>query len=119
MNLILQLLQSIIVPLVLTIVVELLISKIIQSKLECLWASIIAINLATNPAINIITIFLNPLRELFILELGLEILVIFIEAGILYIIYKQEFKKQLLLSFIINLVSYLIGLIIFRYFVVF
>lgn len=111
--------QSIIIPLLLTIGIELSVWKFIQLttkiyNLEYFWLSIIAINIATNPTLNIILSILDPTRKLFLLEISLEIIVIFIEAGILYLIYKKEFNKFLVISTIINLLSYCLGLIFFN-----
>ena len=110
--------QFIFIPLVLTIFIELCVWKfiyVIFKKYDSpyFWLSIIAINIATNPAFNIISSFLDPTRELFFLELGFELLIVFIEAIILYLIYKKKFSKFLILSIIINLFSYGLGLILF------
>jgi len=118
MNSFILIFQSIIIPLILTIGIELGIWKVIQLafkkyNLPYFWLSIIAINIATNPAFNVISSILDPTRTLFILEIILEVLIIFIEATILYIIYKKEFNKFLILSVIINLFSYGLGLLLF------
>ncbi|MCF7871729.1 hypothetical protein K9L97_01730 [Candidatus Woesearchaeota archaeon] len=118
MNSFILIFQSIIIPLILTIGIELGIWKVIQLTFKkynfhYFWLSVIAINIATNPAFNVISSILDPTRTLFILEMILEILIIFIEATILYIIYKKEFSKFLILSSIINLFSYGLGLLLF------
>lgn len=118
MNSFILIFQSIIIPLILTIGIELGIWKVIQLTLKkynfyYFWLSIIAINIATNPAFNVISSILDPTRTFFVLEIILEILIIFIEATILYIIYKKEFSKFLILSTIINLFSYGLGLLFF------
>jgi len=118
MNLFILILQSIIIPLILTIIIELGVWKSISLifnnyKHPYFWISIIAINIATNPAFNVISSILDPTRGLFLLEISLEISIIVIEASILYLIYKKEFNKFLILSTLINLFSYVIGLILF------
>jgi hypothetical protein len=118
MNSFILIFQSIIIPLILTIGIELGIWKVIQLTFKkynfhYFWLSIIAINIATNPAFNVISSILDPTRKLLFLEIGLEILIILIEASILYLIYKKDFNKFLILSTLINLFSYGIGLILF------
>ena len=48
-----------------------------------------------------------------LLEVIFEIFIVFVEAIVLYIIYLQRFSKFLFLSFVINLFSYGIGLLIY------
>jgi len=92
-----------------------LIFKIYKSNnWELIVWSIIAINVATNPAFNIVSMMIDPAREKIIVELLLEILIVFIEAGLLYLIYKKEFNKLVLLSTAMNVASYGIGLLLFR-----
>jgi hypothetical protein len=118
MNLFIIILNSILIPLILTITIELGVWKSIsiifkKYKNPYLWISIIAINIITNPAFNLMSSILDPSRSLFLLEISLEIVIIFVEATILYIIYKKEFSKFLILSTTINLFSYGLGLLIF------
>jgi hypothetical protein len=111
----------ILIPLVLTIFIELGVWKLISllfkkyksNNFKYMWLSIIAINIATNPALNVLLSLIDPTRQLFVLELGFELAVVFVEAGILYIIYRKEFGKLLLLSAAMNIVSYGMGLILF------
>lgn len=119
MNVFLFQLKRFLVPLLLTIGIELGVLKSIQQIFKkynkpYLWLSLIAINIITNPASNFISSIINPGREIFLIEIGLEILIIFAEAGILFYMYKKEFNKFLILSSIINICSYGIGLLIFR-----
>ena len=106
------------IPLILTIGIELGVWKLLcvffkSFKLKYAFLSIIAVNVATNPSFNILSSLIDPTRELFLLELGFELIIIFVEAGIFYMIYKKEFGKLLLLSTAINFVSYGVGLLIF------
>lgn len=118
MNLFLSIIYGIFIPLFLTIIIELSVWKTINKLFEVynlpyIVLSIIAINIITNPFLNFFLSILDPLRNLFFLEIAFEILIIFIEALILFLIYKKEFNKLLLLSAIMNLFSYGIGLIIY------
>ena len=108
--------------LILTILIELGAWKILSlmfktyksSNLQMIVWSIIAINVATNPAFNIVSMLFDPFRENMFLELGLEILIIFVESGLLYLIYRKEFRKLFWLSTAMNFVSYGIGLLLFK-----
>jgi len=118
MNVFILIFQSIITPLILTIIIELGVLKLVQTlfrgyNFQYLLLSIIVINMVTNPLFNVLSSILDPLRQLFLLEIGFEILIIGIEAGVLYFIYKKDFNKFLFLSIIINLISYGVGLILF------
>ncbi len=108
--------------LVLTILIELGVWKVLSliyktyksSNLEMIAWSIIAINVATNPAFNIMSMMIDPSRNKMFLEFGLELMIVFIEAGVLYLIYRKEFRKLFWLSTAMNVVSYGIGLLLFR-----
>ncbi|MFT4305166.1 MAG: hypothetical protein ACMXX8_03660 [Candidatus Woesearchaeota archaeon] len=118
MNIFLLILYGIFIPLFLTIIIELSVWKTINKlfnvyNLPYIIFSIIAVNIITNPFLNFFLSILDPLRNSFLLEFGFEIVIIFIEALILFFIYKKEFNKLLLLSAIMNLFSYGIGLIIY------
>jgi len=114
-----MLLTSILVSLTLTIFIEIIAWKSIvglskEFKLEHIFLAIIAINIATNPAINIILSIIDPIRNQMFLEIGLELCVIIIEASLLYLIYKKAFGKFLVHSAIMNTLSYIMSLFIFR-----
>jgi len=105
-------------PLVLTILIESLIWFFMRSFFEkksfpYFFLLIVAVNLFTNPSLNFSLSLLDPFRQLFLLEILFEILVVFVEAFIFYIVYKKEFGRLFLISFILNIVSYGIGLILF------
>lgn len=111
--------QILVITLIITIVIELGIWKLIMQlfkryNLRYFWLSLISVNLATNPAFNIFLTIFDPTRKYILLEIGFELSIIIIEAGLLYLIYRKEFNKLLLLSTIMNLISYGIGLLIFR-----
>lgn len=111
-----NLILSILIPLILTILIELIIWFFIIKRfdnLKLFWLLIIAVNLATNPVLNLLHSFFDPLRSLWLLEIFLEFGVIFIEALIFYLVYKKEFWKLILISLILNFCSYFLGLIIF------
>ncbi len=116
---ILQLVLTVLFSLILTIIIEIGVWKSLNLMFktydfEMIIASIIAINIATNPAFNILSTLLDPSRTKMFLELGFEVVIIVVEACLLYIIYRKEFKKLLLLSTAMNIISYGIGLLLFR-----
>jgi len=119
MNILFVIFQLIILPLILTIIIEVgvwasahLFTK--KYHLRYIWLSILAVNLITNPALNILTSMFNSSRSIFLLEFVFEIIIISIEAMILYLIYRRNFKSLFILSFLMNLASYSIGLLIFQ-----
>jgi len=118
MNSFILIIQSIFIPLILTTIIELGVWKSVvlifkKYNLQYFWISIIAINLATNPAFNVLSSILDPTRTLFLLEIIFEILIILIEAIILYKIYKKDFNKFLIISAVMNIFSYGIGMLLF------
>jgi hypothetical protein len=107
------------ITLILTIIIELAtwrsiieISK--EFKVEHIWLAIIIVNVITNPILNIMLSIMDPLREKVLLEIGFEIIIMFVEASLLYFIYRKAFRKFLIHSTIMNTTSYCMGLLIFR-----
>ena len=97
-----------IIPLILTILVEFIIYWfIIKKKLSKLFVNSILINSFTLPLANYIYIY--HLHNFFIIE----ILVIFIEILLIYLLFDIMFKKALFLSFVANIVSASLGFIYF------
>ena len=120
MNLLFLTFQSILITLILTILIELGILKLLQTifktyNFQYLWISIIAINLATNPVFNLLSSILDPVRQLYLLEIIFELIIVVVEAEILYLIYKKDRIKFYLLSMIINIGSYGFGLVLFPF----
>lgn len=106
------------IPLVITICVESFVFWFFQLFLfDCrfryFFFSIIAVNLATNPLFNFFSFLLDPLRMLFLMEIAFEVLIVLVEWGIFCFIYKKDFLKLFLLSFLLNFFSYVVGLVIF------
>lgn len=106
---------QIIISLMITIVLELLGSLIVGVRNKKDLLNIILVNILTNPLLNSIVLFVNVLYGIFyrnIVLYILEILVVIVEG----VIYKKylSFKKinPFLLSLILNITSYGLGLLI-------
>lgn len=110
---------SILIPLFLTIIIELCTWKLVslfskEYSLKFIWLSIVALNLATNPFFNFFSNLLDSSRVHMFIEISFEVVIILIEAILLNIIYRKNFLRFLLLSGLMNLASYSIGLILFK-----
>jgi hypothetical protein len=103
--------------LILTIVIEIIIAWLfmLRSKTE-LWA-LILINVITNPLLNYLMAvngYFHLISQTTALILFLEAVVVLVEWRLLVWVLRQEKKKMLVLSFVMNAASYLAGLLIFR-----
>jgi len=105
------------IPLVLSILIEFGVWGLFfykSLKFKYLWLTIIAVNLLTNPMVNCISVFFNPNRSSMLFELSAEVIVVLVETVCFFLIYKKKFKLLLLFSFLANLISYSIGLLLFK-----
>ncbi len=106
---------AILFALILTILVELLIAYIIGYRKREILALIFALNLLTNPLLNYF-ILLNSQMKLIELSIQviilLEIIVIITEFLLLSAVLKKEKTKLLILSILMNLASFLFGLLV-------
>ena len=96
-----------------TIIVECGLAFIIKLRGKKNYINIVLVNILTNPLLNIILLYINifigyKMRRFCIYPL--EILVLLTEG----FIYKKvtDFKRPYLISLILNLVSYLLGILI-------
>ena len=103
--------------LLLTIAVELLVAFFLGfRKKEELYA-IIAINLITNPVLNFLIQLnyqLNIISSSFELIIVLEVIVVIVEFLLLFFMLRQDKKKLFIVSLLINLASFLFGLLILK-----
>jgi len=109
--------QGIFIPLTLTIIIEESICFVFKLfdksyNLKGLFTAILAVNIITNPTINIILNFFYSSSIFLILLIILELFVIIIEWQILSYIFKKKSKKMLYLSLIMNICSLLFGALI-------
>ena len=110
-------LKILIVCLLSTIIVEVIVSLLLKVRDKKDILNIILVNIMTNPLLVSITVYINifyGLKYKNIIIYPLEILVVLVEG----LVYKRylKYKKinQYLLSLILNISSYLIGLFINR-----
>lgn len=98
--------------LLLTLFIEVVVLLFLRVKPKVLLLSIL-LNCITNISLNLFIQVIPP-SQYFLIVLGLEILIIFIEA-ICYMLVIKGFQKALKISFFCNMSSYLIGLILFPF----
>jgi len=113
----LNLLSNFLLALFLTFLIEILIAFILGYRNKTFFIIIFFINVITNPILNYL-VQLNYLFEIFsnkiLLILPLEIIVILTEWLILvYVFDKRDKTKLLILSIVMNLASFIIGLVLF------
>lgn len=104
---------EIIKALILTILIEGIVILIIKKNFVLLIYSII-INIITNVSLNlIVNQFVNSeLWKYIVVVAALEIVILFVEA-LIYNIKIKKFKKALLLSLILNLISFSCGFLMY------
>ena len=109
-------LSDILLALTLTIIVEVIVAFLFGYKDRTSIQSIMLINLITNPVLNYLVSVLSFLGILPIgttLILILEAFVVLIEWRLLMFALKKDWKSMLLLSLVMNMASYIIGIILF------
>lgn len=109
------LLHKLLVPLVLTIGIELPVS-FIRNRSSTLFLGVIAVNMATNPLLNFIIYILNyfmTTTQTGLIVVALEVTVIFIEWRLLSYITRDKSASLFFYSLVMNLASYLFGVIFF------
>jgi hypothetical protein len=102
--------------LVITIVIELCVALLFGYRSEAAWKTVILMNLMTHPPLTYI-LWINSYAEFADagrLLIILEIMVVFVEWGILYYVMREKARRLLCLSFAANASSFGIGLIFFE-----
>lgn len=108
---------SYLIALLLTIVIEVIIAIFFGYRKKSEIAAIIFINLITNPLINYLLIINGYLKIITISTatiLFLEMIVVLLEWLLLIFTLRQNSKKLFILSLVMNLCSYIAGVLIFR-----
>lgn len=111
---IVQILNSIVISFFLTIIIEYIVMEgVIREKKSCL-KQFILINLITNPIIVLIFNILNLVNFKYILVtiIILEIIVVIVEGKLYKFFLKENKNKWYINSLILNLTSYLLGIVI-------
>lgn len=106
-------LSNILVSYLLTCLIELITLIIIKVKDKKILNYSIIVNLLTNVPLNLFIVNFNfkDIIQYFIIVIILELVIILIE-GLLYYILLKDIKKSLKYSVILNVTSYIIGLVI-------
>lgn len=103
------------VPLILTIAIEVFVSFVLGKRGVNRVLAIVAVNIATNPALNfilyVIRLSMTVPRTGFIVVL-LEIVVVIVEWRIYVYLFNEDKKGALLYSLILNAASYIFGLLL-------
>lgn len=102
-----------ITALVLTILIETICLMLLKEKNKIVYFIEVVINIVTNLSLNLFlqTYYFESNLEYAFCVIILEA-IIFIIEGIIYNIYYKNIKKALQISFILNITSFMIGLVI-------
>ena len=107
--------KSLIISLILTLVIEIIVSKILGIREKDDFIIIICANIITNPIVvfiaNCLVIFENDIVYNIVVII-MEIIVVFVEGVIFKKALNYKDKKPLLISFINNATSFLLGLVL-------
>ncbi|MCK4636007.1 MAG: hypothetical protein KAT32_04015 [Candidatus Moranbacteria bacterium] len=100
----------------LTIVVEIFIALCLNYRKKEILAGVILVNLITHPAFCFF-LYTNSLVGIFSLNnfwiIFLEIIITLVEFGLLFFAFRGDWQKWFILSFLMNLGSFLLGKLIF------
>ena len=108
-----KILISVIISYVLTCAIELIILLILKEKNKKILFGSLLINLITNVSLNLFINYyhFDTLLNYFALVIGLELLIITAE-GLLYYLIDRDISKSIKYAIILNVTSYLVGLIL-------
>lgn len=101
----------------LTVAVELMIAFFFGFRKKIELIAVICINLITNPILNYLLLvnnYFSLLEANLILILFLELIVVLVEWRLLFFALQKEPKKLLIMSFVMNFCSYVVGVLIFK-----
>ena len=105
--------ENILIALRLTVMLELFVILLIPKRTAKLALLSVFTNIITNTSFNIVIAFIPYMQSKWIVA-GLEIVIVFIETLIYFALIKN-FKRALLISFLCNFASYLVGLLLIPY----
>lgn len=111
-----QYITNLIIALVFTIIIECIIAFLFGYKDKRSLTIILLINLLTNPVLNYFLLLLYKFKVGYyvVLEITiiLEIIIIIIEWKLLFYVFEKDKRRLLVLSIVMNFVSFLSGFII-------
>jgi hypothetical protein len=105
------------IALLITILVEATVAIVLGYRKKLEIATIILINIITNPLLNYLLFMTNYLGIIRVNTIGvlfLELIIVLVEWLLLRFVLQQDPKKLFVLSLAMNLCSYLAGVLIFR-----
>ena len=108
-----MIISSLIISFVLTIIVEYIIVKLLHIRKK-VFIPVLLVNILTNPLVvyiyNIMKLYSFVYKD--IILIFLELLVIIVESHIYKYLLEINWKESLKISFISNIIAYLIGLLL-------
>ena len=111
------LISSMIKSFVLTLIIEYIIIKLTFVK-KNVFVPVLLVNLLTNPLVvylyNIMILF--SFKYIDVILIFLELLVVIVEGYVYKYLLEINFKKSLTISFVSNMIAYLIGILLSFYF---
>ena len=113
-----DLIGKIILALIFTLIIEITIAYLLKFRKKEEIQAIIAVNLITNPALNYfiqLNSQYNIISTAFTTIILLEALIVIIEFILLSLMLKQDKKRLFILSLLINIISFLFGLLIINF----
>ena len=106
--------MNVLFPLAITLAVESLIYMLFYKWDKRLFVITSILNVFLNVGMNIGLSFINDIKIYWIILSIAEVLTIMIESFVIYLYKKEKYPKVLLICFIANLLSFLIGLSLFE-----
>lgn len=111
-----MIISSLIKSFILTLIIEYMIIKIILMKRK-VFIPVVLVNTLTNPLVvyiyNIMELYSFAYKD--IILIFLELLVVIIEGYVYKYLLEINWKKAIIISFISNIVAYLIGVLLSLY----
>lgn len=104
---------NLLLALALTQLIELLVAHLFWFKSRAELLTLFFINLLTNPLANLFFWNYYDSLDTFLLMAIIEILVVLVEAFLIKAVLRKEWTQSFLISVLINLSSFLSGLVIF------
>ena len=108
--------SKLILALILTIILEVLIAISFNYRKKSELLTIVLINVITNPLLNyllLVNSYFNLVSMNIFILIFLEVIVVIVEWMLLRYALRQNPKKLLILSVVMNATSFLVGLLLF------
>ncbi len=108
-----MIISSLIISLILTLIIEYIIIKLFFMRKK-VFIPVLLVNILTNPLVvyiyNIMDIYSFAYKDIILIIL--ELLVVIVEGYIYQYLLEIKWKKSLIISFISNVLAYLIGVLL-------